>query len=114
MQKFDCLFNTYSRDYKEKLKKANSWVKVAEKFNITPSEAGKRFKSIRTAYGRFLKKTKNAPSSSGREEQHVPRDFQNIDWLATYIDHRPTSTKIKQSILLQELSYHSEETKFSF
>ena len=58
IQKFDCLYNKYSKDFKDKTKKTNSWAKVAEKFKITPTEAEKRFRDIRTAYGRFLKKAK--------------------------------------------------------
>ena len=34
VQKFDCPFNKCSRGYRDKLKKANKWVKVAEKFNM--------------------------------------------------------------------------------
>jgi len=37
VQKFDCFFNKYSRDYRDKLKKANRWVKVAKKFNMLKS-----------------------------------------------------------------------------
>ena len=85
VQKCDSLFNKYSRDYRDKFKKANSWVKVAEKFNTTQSEAEKRLKNIRTAYGRFLKKTKYAPSGSGRDDLHVQREFQNMGWLAPLV-----------------------------
>ena len=96
IQKFECLYNKYSKDFKDKTKKTNSWAKVAEKFEITPTEAEKRFKNIRTAYGRFLKKAKSVPSGSGRDAVLVPREFENLGWLATYIDHRPTSTNMKQ------------------
>ncbi len=96
IQKFDCLYNKYSKDFKDKTKKTNSWAKVAEKFEITLREAGKRFKNIRTAYGRFLKKAKSVPSGSRRDAVPVPREFENQGWLATYIDHRPTSTNMKQ------------------
>ena len=94
VHKFDSLFHKCLRDYRDNWKKANSWVKVAKKFKITPSEAEKRVKNIRTAYDRFLKKTNNAPSGSGRDDLHVPSEFQNMGWLAPYIDHRPTSTNI--------------------
>ena len=67
VQKFDCPFTKYSRHYCDKFKNANSWVKVDEKFNITPSEAAKRVNNIRTAYGRVLKEIENAHSGSGSD-----------------------------------------------
>eukprot|EP00112_Aurelia_sp_Birch-Aquarium-sp1_P015509 Seg3441.6 transcript_id=Seg3441.6/GoldUCD/mRNA.D3Y31 product="hypothetical protein" protein_id=Seg3441.6/GoldUCD/D3Y31 len=112
IQKFDCLYNKYSKDFRDKNKKTNSWAKVAEKFSITPTEAEKRFKNIRTAYGRFLKKSKNVPSGSGRDAVPVPREFENLGWLATYIDHRPTSTNMKQP-KQQDLSHDSEDDKLA-
>ena len=112
IQKFDCLYNKYSKDFKDKTKKTNSWAKVAEKLKITPTEAEKRFRNIRTAYSRFLKKAKSVPSGSGRDAVPVPREFENLGWLATYIDHRPTSTNMKQP-KQQELNNDSEDEKLA-
>ena len=56
VQKYDCLYNRNSRDYKDKYKKLNVWNKVGEKFDMTPPEAEKKFKNVRTAYGWYLEK----------------------------------------------------------
>ena len=44
-----------------------------EKFTLSAAEAEVKFRHIRTAYGRYLKRLKTAPSGSGRD---VPKEFQ--------------------------------------
>ena len=67
--------------------------KIGQKFDMSADEAEKRFKNARTSYGRYLKKQKK--SGSGREDARIPREFKNLEWLAVYIDHRPTSSNLK-------------------
>ena len=57
-------------------------------------EREKRFKNARTSHGRYLKKQKK--SGSGREDARIPREFKNLECLAVYIDHRPTSSNLKK------------------
>ena len=40
IQKYDCLYNKFSKDYKNKYKKLNCWSKIEEKFDVDPAEAG--------------------------------------------------------------------------
>ena len=76
IQQYDCLYNKYIRDFKNKFKRHNCWVEIAAKFDITPEAAEKRCKNIRTAYGRYLKKTRNVPSGSGRDAvPRIPKNF---------------------------------------
>ena len=56
IQKFHCLHNKYSNEFKDRNKKDNAWKEVASRFeDFNPSEATKRFKNIRSFYTRFLK-----------------------------------------------------------
>ena len=91
VQKYDYLYNRNSRDYKDKYKKLNAWSEVGEKFDMTPREADKKFKNIRNAYGRYLKKVKSIPSGSGRDADPTPREFASLGWLDKHICHRPTA-----------------------
>ena len=43
IQQYDCLYNKYSWDFKNKFNKHNCWVEIAAKFDITP-EAAEKFK----------------------------------------------------------------------
>lgn len=99
VQKYDCLYNKYNRDYKNRFKKYNCWVQIATKFEMTPEDAEKKFRNIRTAYGRFLKKRKSMPSGSGRDAvPPTPREFENLEWLSSLISHRETTSNLNISI----------------
>ena len=65
--RYECVYNRNSKDFKDKSKKANSWGKIGGKFNLSAAEAEVKFRNIRTAYGRYLKRLKTIPSGSGRD-----------------------------------------------
>lgn len=90
--RYECLYNRNSKDFKDKTKKANSWKKVGEKFNLSAAESEAKFRNItiRTAYGRYLKRVKTIPSGSGRDA--VPREFVNLELLNQHVAHRPSVT----------------------
>eukprot|EP00794_Sanderia_malayensis_P002721 gene2721-3147_t len=91
VHKYDCLYNKFNKHFKNKFVKYNCWIKVADKFNLKPEEAEKKFKNIRSAFGRHLRKQKSVPSGSGREA--VPADIPgSLQWLSNVIVHRQTST----------------------
>ena len=52
LRKYDCSFNRFSKEFKDKFKKINAWSKVGEFFSISPAAAEKKFRNVRTAYGR--------------------------------------------------------------
>lgn len=97
VQKYDCLYNKFSKDYKNKYTKMNCWAKIAEKFDMSAEEAEKKFKNIRTAYGRYLKKVKSIPSGSGRDAVPLPKEFVNLDWLAGFISSRPCISNLRSN-----------------
>ena len=55
VQKYDCLYNKFSTEYRHKHKKNDCWKANREKFDLGPDQAEKKFKNTRTAYARFLK-----------------------------------------------------------
>jgi len=73
--RYECVCHRNSKDFKDKHKKANCWEKIGEKFNLPAAETEVKFRNIRTAYGRYLKRLKTLPSGSGRDA--VPGEFQN-------------------------------------
>ena len=90
VQKYECLYNKFSKDYKNKFTRLNCWRKIGEKFDVDAAEAEKKYKNIRTAYGRYLKKKKSVPSGSGRDAV-PPQEFTNLDWLANHINHKAST-----------------------
>ena len=49
IRKYDCSFNSSSKEFKCKLKKINAWSKVGEVFSTSPAAAEKKFRDARTA-----------------------------------------------------------------
>ena len=91
IQQYECLYNKFSKNFKNRDMKENCWGKIAEKFAISKLEAQNKFKNTRTVYGRFLRKKKKIPSGSGRDTvPTVPREFTNLEWLQSYINRRTT------------------------
>eukprot|EP00795_Rhopilema_esculentum_P015522 gene15522-6785_t len=76
VHRYDCLFNKFNKDFKNKFKKYNCWIKIEEKFGVSPEEAEKKFRNIRTAYG--------------SDRSAVPKFDVNLDWLSSTITHRKT------------------------
>ena len=95
VQKYECLYNKY---FKDRNKKSNAWNAVVSQFHdLSQSEAVNKFKNNRSAYyTRFLKRKKSTPSGSGRDGVRTPNEFQNLEWLSTFIDHRPTWHNLKK------------------
>ncbi|XP_048582044.1 uncharacterized protein LOC116616213 [Nematostella vectensis] len=94
VRKCDCLYNRYHPEYKQKEKKAECWAEIGEKFNISASDAEKRFKNIRTSYGRFLKRIRGRSLTVGSFP--IPEHFYGLDWLNFYISPRHRMTKLQQ------------------
>ena len=46
IRKYDCLFNRFSKEFKDKFKKINAWSKVGEVFSIYPAAAEKKFRNV--------------------------------------------------------------------
>ena len=47
MQKYDCLYNKYSKSYKDKYIKINDWKKIGEKFDMSAADAEKKFENVK-------------------------------------------------------------------
>ena len=81
---------------------------MAKTFGTTPEEVEKRYKSIRTSYGRYLKK-RTLPTGTGTKDvPHVP-EFQNLDWLNVYIEHRDTTSNVTKSVTLDPTSGSNQQ-----
>ena len=88
VQKYECIYNKFSKDYKNKYIRLNSWKAIGEKFCLDAPEAERRYKNCRTSYGRYLKKRKSVPSGSRRNAVPAPAEFVNLEWLNNHINNR--------------------------
>ena len=60
--RYECVYNRNSKDFEDKNKKNNSWEKIGEKFSLSAAEAEVKFRNIRAAHSRYLKRLRTIPS----------------------------------------------------
>lgn len=95
VREYRCLYDKATKDFKDVRKKENAWREVSECFSMTPSEAEKKYKNIRTVFGRYLTKLK-PPSGSGRDAIQLSPEYEHLRWLITYISRRATTSNINK------------------
>ena len=97
LQRYEFLNNKFSKGYKNKHVRDNCWLAMGKKFNTTAEEAEKKYKSIRSSYGRWLRKVKKIPSSSRRNAVPFAGDYANLGWLVQHIGHRTRSSNLNRA-----------------
>uniref|UniRef100_A0A1X7VAV1 MADF domain-containing protein n=1 Tax=Amphimedon queenslandica TaxID=400682 RepID=A0A1X7VAV1_AMPQE len=85
IQKYTVLYDKFSRDFKDKYKKQNAWSAIATTFGVTPEEAEKRYKSIRTSFGRYLKKRKLRQQDLDVKIYHILLNMKTLIGLKTIL-----------------------------
>ena len=95
VQKYPIVYDKFRKDFKNVDMKKNAWKKIGEAFGMTDIEAEKKYTNIRSAYGRALRKNKKIGSGSGRNA--VNSDYDYLQWLNVYIDHRETTSNLVNS-----------------
>lgn len=91
IRQYPCIYDKYDKDYPDKIAKTNAWAAIAAKYGISPIDADKKYKTMRSSYTRYLKKKRNTPP--GGKPPPLPVAFVNLDWLASHIDHKETAVK---------------------
>lgn len=91
IRQYPCIYDKYDKDYPDKNAKNNAWASIAAKYGITPMEADKKYKTIRSSYTRYLKKKRS--TLPGEKPPPIPIAFVNLDWLACHIDHKEMTVK---------------------
>ena len=87
IQRYECLYNKFLKDDKNRRTRENAWETISQKFGLTAEEAEKKYKNIRTSYTHYLKKVKSVPSGSGRDAVPKTGKFANLQWLDQHINH---------------------------
>ena len=112
VQKYPTIYNKFSTDYKNKFIRMNIWKAIGEKFGLDAAEAEKKYKNVRTVYGRHLRKKKSVPSGSGRDAVPSLAEFSNLDWSSNHINQLPpTVTNVQSRDEREDDANHGEEAE---
>ncbi|XP_047144674.1 uncharacterized protein LOC124818173 [Hydra vulgaris] len=58
VQKYPVLYDKFNAEFKNNIMKKNAWAAIGVLFGLTDQECESKYKNIRSAYGRFLRKKK--------------------------------------------------------
>ena len=95
VREYRCLYDKGVKDFKDKRVKANAWKEIATKLEVEVKDIMDRYSSIRTVFGRYLKKLK-PPSGSGRDSVEIKPEFEYLKWLICHIEHGKTISNTQQ------------------
>ena len=95
IQRYPAIYDKFSEAFRNKFTKLNAWKSIAETLKMNAEDAERRYTSIRSAFGRYLKKLKSVKSGSGRSAVPTNKEMEGYMWLATHISHRATTCNLE-------------------
>ena len=91
IREYKAIYDRYCKAFKDRNLKRNAWVELEKKLEVPRDTLEKRYNSIRTAFGRYLKANKPA-SGSGRDSITIAAEYEHLRWLITYIKQRTATS----------------------
>ncbi|XP_067141676.1 uncharacterized protein [Centruroides vittatus] len=85
VRNYPWLYDIRRADYKDSIKKNNSWKEISKKLNVEESLVKKRWQNIRDQYRRKSKE-ESLPSGSGRRKRHQWAYFKMLSFLRPDIE----------------------------
>ena len=95
--------------FRDKRKKANCWQRIAELLETTTEEVERRYKSIRTAFSRYLSKQRLKSGSGLSDIPNINQRFENLGWLVTHITSRNGTSNLELSLSVSQPRVSAEE-----
>ncbi|XP_029971093.1 uncharacterized protein LOC115405610 [Salarias fasciatus] len=95
VRKYEHLYNSSCRDYKDSKMTYNSWREIAHGIGLDAAECMKRWKNLRDKYVRRRKKM--ACRSEDADDRRAPAFYEYLSWLEPHVKHREES-KLKSKM----------------
>ena len=94
IREFPTIYNRSLKDFKDRNKKSNCWKAIAEKVGQPVDQVKRRYESIRTQFGKYLKSRKGK-SGSGSGDVPIDPKYEHLRWLKNFIVSRASSGNFK-------------------
>lgn len=94
IREFPTIYNRSLNDFKDRNKKSNCWKAIAEKVGQPVDQIKRRYESIRTRFGKYLKSRKGK-SGSGSGDVPIDPKYEHLRWLKNFIVSRASSGNFK-------------------
>ena len=95
IKQFPPIYDKSAKEFHGKRKKGKCWENVARLLNASTEEVGRRFKSMRTAFTRYLAKQEGKSGSGSAEVGPLDPKFEHLRWLLIYIRSRPSFSNLE-------------------
>lgn len=96
VRKYDHLYNSSSRHYKDCQMANNSWREISHNTGLEVAECMKKWKNLRDKYVRLRKKMATRSGDPGG--QKVPAFYHFMSWLAPHVKHRETDSNYEAKV----------------
>lgn len=96
VRKYDHLYNSSSRHYKDCQMANNSWREISHNTGLEVAECMKKWKNLRDKYVRLRKKMSTRSGDPGG--QKVPAFYHFMSWLAPHVKHRETDSNYEAKV----------------
>ncbi|CAB4010234.1 uncharacterized protein LOC110244672 [Paramuricea clavata] len=95
---FPTIYDKRKNDFHDIRKKANCWQQIAELLETTTEEVERRYKSICTAFSRYLAKQKLKFGSGLSDILNINPRFENLGWLVIHTSSRAGTSNLQLSV----------------
>ena len=102
IREFPTIYNKRTKDFHDKRKRENCWKKISELLNTTTQEVGRRYKTIRTSFTRYLSKQRGKSGCGLSDTGSIDPQYEQLRWLLTHIKSRESSSNIKMAAAIEE------------
>ena len=96
IRQYPAIYDKSSKACKDKRIKANCWKMVADILNVWAGDAERRYKTIRTAFTRYLAKREGKSGFGVDDVGQIDPKYENLRWLITFIRSRPSSSNFQR------------------
>ena len=98
IREFPTIYDKRTNGFRDKRKKANCWQRIAELLETTTEEVERRYKTIRTAFSRYLSKQKLKSGSGVSDIPNIDQRFENLGWLTIHMTSRQGTSNLNVSL----------------
>lgn len=97
VRKYENLYNTSSKSYKDLQMVNNSWKEVALVVNAEEEVCRKRWRYLRDRFAKAKRRVSKKRSADPAGRKSVPALFTSLLWLDKHVKHRETTTNMLQT-----------------
>ncbi len=112
IRKYEAIYDKSCKGFQDKRVKANCWKRIAESLGMNMSEAERRYKTIRTAFSRYLSKISGKSGSGTSEVASIDPKYEHMRWLMLFIKSRQSFSNLSTTRLEEEPKEEEQEVGY--